>query len=245
MDIVPEFPLDDNIILLTETAKFDPDIVNKIKNQLSNGKDVMITSGLLRALEDKGIGDIAELRYTDRKSLVKEFSIGWRGTFNGDTEILIPQIAYLTNDSWELISGMDGGLGWPFLHKADYSKGTLYILTIPENFADIYNLPSEVLSEIRKTLSEDLYARLEGPARISLFLYDNHTLIVESFLDESSDISIVTGDKFGRMTDIISGESIVAEKISSDIPWMSQSGSQDVRFRISLKPHSYTVFRIQ
>ncbi len=158
---------------------------------------------------------------------------------------MIPQIAYLTNDSWELISGMDGGLGWPFLHKADYSKGTLYILTIPENFADIYNLPSEVLSEIRKILSEDLYARLEGPARISLFLYDNHTLIVESFLDESSDISIVTGDKFGRMTDIISGESIVAEKISSDMPWMSQSGLQDVRFRISLKPHSYRVFRIQ
>jgi hypothetical protein len=216
-----------------------------MKNHLSDGKDVMITSGLLRALEDKGIGDIAELRYTDRKSLVKEFSISWRGIFKGDTEILIPQIAYLTNDSWELISGMDGGLGWPFLHKADYSRGTLYVLTIPENFADIYNLPSEVLSEIRKTLSEDLYARLEGPARISLFLYDNNTLIVESFLDESSDISIVTGDKFGRMTDIISGESIVAEKISSDMPWMSQSGPQDVRFRISLKPHSYRVFRIQ
>jgi len=245
MDLVPDFPIDENIILLTETAKFDPEIINKIKNQLMNGRDVMITSGLIRALEDRGIGDIAELRYTDRKSLVKEFSIGWRGTFKGDTEILIPQIAYLTNDSWEMISGMDGGLGWPFLHKADYSKGTLFVLTIPENFADIYNLPSEVLSEIRKTLSEDLYARLEGPARISLILYDNHTLIVESFLDKSVDISIVTGDKFGRMTDVISGESIVAEKISSDVPWMSQSGPQDVRFRLSLKPHSYRVFRIQ
>jgi hypothetical protein len=245
MDIVPEFPTDDNIILLTETAKFDPDIVIKIKNQLSNGKYVMITSGLLRELQDKGITDIAELKYTDRKSIVKEFSIGWRGIYGCDTEIMIPQINYLTNDSWELISGMNGGLGWPFLHKADYSKGTLYILTIPENFADIYNLPSEVLSEIRKTLSEDLYARLEGPARISLFLYDNNTLIVESFLDESTDISIITSDKFGRMTDIVSKESIVAEKISSDLPWISQPGPQDVRFRISLKPHSYRVFRIQ
>ena len=160
MDLVPDFPIDENIILLTETAKFDPEIINKIKNQLMNGRDVMITSGLIRALEDRGIGDIAELRYTDRKSLVKEFSIGWRGTFKGDTEILIPQIAYLTNDSWEMISGMDGGLGWPFLHKADYSKGTLFVLTIPENFADIYNLPSEVLSEIRKTLSEDLCCRI-------------------------------------------------------------------------------------
>ena len=245
MDIVPEFPTDDNIILLTETAKFDPDIVNKIKNQLINGKDVMITSGLLRALQDKGIGDIAEIRYTDRKSLVKEFSIGWRGIFECDTEIMIPQIGYLTNDSWELISGMDAGLGWPFLHMADYATGTLYVLTIPENFADIYNLPLEVLSEIRKTLSGDLYARLEAPGRISLFLYDNHTLIVESFLDSSTDVSIVAGDRYTRMTDIVSGESISAGKISSDIPWARSSGPSDVKFSFSLKPHSYRVFKME
>ena len=69
------------------------------------------------------------------------------------------------------------------------------MLTIPENFADIYNLPSEVLSEIRKTLSADLFARLEAPGKVSLFLYDNNTLIVESFLDESTQASIVTGQQ--------------------------------------------------
>jgi hypothetical protein len=245
MDIVPEFPADDDIILLTETARFDPEIVNKIKNQLMNGRDVMITSGLLRALQDKGIEDIAELRYTDRKSLVREFSVGWRGIFSSETEMLIPQINYLTNDSWELISGMDSGLGWPFLHMAGYAKGRLYVLTIPENFADIYNLPPEVLSEIRKTLSGELYARLEGPAKISLFLYDNHTLIVESFLDESTSVSIATGGKFTMLTDIISGEKISAEKIPNDMPWIQPSGSVDVRFSFILKPHSYKVFRIE
>ena len=160
-------------------------------------------------------------------------------------EIIIPQISYLTNDSWELISGMDAGLGWPFLHKADYAKGTLYVLTIPENFADIYNLPSEVLNEIRKTMSTDLYARLEAPGKISLFLYDNKTLIVESFLDESTEVSIIAGNKFTRMTDIISGESISTEKISSNMPWAQQSGPQDVRSRLSLKPHSYRVLWIE
>jgi hypothetical protein len=245
MDIVPEFPTDDNILLLTESAQFDPDIVSKIKNQLINGKNVMITSGLLRALEDKGIGDIAELRYTDRKSIVKDFSIGWRGIFKGDTEIMIPQINYLTNDSWELISGMDSGLGWPFLLKADYAKGTLYLLTIPENFADIYNLPAEVLSEIRKTMSTDLYARLEGPAKVSLFLYDNHTLIVESFLDKTTDVSVVADSKFTRLADIVSGDLISAEKISSNMPRAQPSAPQDVRFSFSLKPHSYRVFRIE
>jgi hypothetical protein len=50
IDLYPEFPSGENIILLTESAKFDPDIVNKIKGQLVNGNDVVITSGLLRAL---------------------------------------------------------------------------------------------------------------------------------------------------------------------------------------------------
>jgi hypothetical protein len=245
MDLVPDFPVDDNMILLTETAKFDPEIVRKIKNQLMNGRDVMITSGLLRELQDRGIWDIAELRYTDRKSLVKDFSVGWRGVFSTETEMLIPQISYLTNDSWELISGMDSGLGWPFLHMAKYAKGTLYVLTIPENFANIYNLPPEVLSEIRKTLSRDLYARLEGPAKISLFLYDNHTLIVESFLDEPTNVSVVTDSKFTKLTDIVSGEILTAEKIISGMPRFQQTAPQEVKFTFALKSHSYKVLRIQ
>jgi len=135
--------------------------------------------------------------------------------------------------------------GWPFLHKADYSKGTLFVLIIPENFANIYNLPSEVLSEIRKTLSEDLYARLEGPARISLFLYDNHTLIVESFLDESADVSIVSGSNFTKLTDLVSGETLSAEKVTSTTPWTQPSVPKEVRFNVKLNPHSYGVFRIE
>lgn len=245
MDIVPQFPVEDSIILLTESAGFDPDIVTRIKKQLVDGKDVMITSGLLRALQDKGIQDIAELRYTDRKALVKEFSVGWMGHYISDTEIMIPQINYLTNDSWEIISGMVAGLGWPFLHMADYASGTLYVLTIPENFADIYNLPAEVLSEIRRILTGDLFIRLEAPGKVSLFVYDNQTAIVESFLDETIEVSIVAGKKFSKATDLISGESFEAEKISINMPWGSPMESNEVRFSLSIKPHSYRVFRFE
>jgi hypothetical protein len=159
-------------------------------------------------------------------------------------EIMIPQINYLTNDSWEIISGMDAGLGWPFLHMAGYANGTLYVLTIPENFADIYNLPAEVLSEIRRILSQNIYLRLEAPGKVSLFVYDNHTAIVESFLDEDVESIIVTDKKFTKMTDLVSGESFAAEKVSLNMPWGAVE-SQEVRFRLSLKPHSYRVFKIE
>jgi len=85
MDMVPLFPADAKMILLTESAKFDPGIVDKIKGQLNAGKNVMITSGLLRALQDKGIDDIVELRYTDRKILTKEFVVGRQVSSRSDT----------------------------------------------------------------------------------------------------------------------------------------------------------------
>ncbi len=77
VELSSEFPVDGNMILLTESAKFDSQIVQKIKDRLQSGKNVMITSGLLKALQDKGIADIAELTCTDRKVLVTDFKSGW------------------------------------------------------------------------------------------------------------------------------------------------------------------------
>ncbi len=65
-----------------------------------------------------------------------------------DKPMLIPEIEYLTNDSWELVSAIAGQSGWPMLHSADYETGHLYILTIPDNFSDLYRLPPEVLTRI-------------------------------------------------------------------------------------------------
>jgi len=130
------------MLLLTESAKFDPDIVSKIKSQLTAGKSVVITSGLLRAIQGKGLQDICELQYTDRKAAVTEFQ-GPRGRPIGaarlSAPILIPQIDFLTNDAWMLLTGIANGNGYPILLMDRYSKGILYVLTIPENFNDLYD----------------------------------------------------------------------------------------------------------
>ncbi|MBN2348257.1 MAG: hypothetical protein JXJ22_05440 [Bacteroidales bacterium] len=244
MDIVPEFPTEENMILLTETAKFDLEIVEKIKGQLKDGKNVMITSGLLKALEGNGIEDIVELRYTDRKAIVNEFKSGWVNIYKSDVDMIIPQIQYLTNDSWEIISGMDDGLGWPFIHMADYAKGKLYVLVIPENFANLYNLPVEVLTEIKKILTASLPVRLEAPGKVSLFLYDNNTLIVESFLDEEVNIKLVADKNFKTLTNINSGNVLNALEFPKVENRRMPREEDKIFFKSSLKPHSYKVFKM-
>ncbi|MBN1561918.1 hypothetical protein JW998_16825 [candidate division KSB1 bacterium] len=241
MDLLPQFPTDRSMVILTEQAAFDPDIVEKMKKQLLDGKNLLITSGLLRALQDKGLDDIVELRYTDRKALVKNFRAGWGPLSEAKVEMLLPQINYLTNDSWEEISAFDDTNGWPVLHSAGYGNGTLYVLTVPENFTDLYNLPDAVLNRIRQTVSADMPVRLEGSAQISLFVYDNNTFIIESFLDNSADVAIVTAENVTQLHDILSGEKLEGQKIEG---FFGQSTGEK-RFALALKPHSYRVFRIE
>jgi len=262
MDLEPEFPADANMIFLAESAKFDKTIVDKIKGQLVAGKTVMITSGLLKALQgigstsslQEGIEDIVEFRCTDKKAVTNEFwrrraFWGRRGvTYKSSSNIIIPEIKYLTNDSWEEVSCLTSGIGYPILHSADYADSRLYVLTIPDNFGDLYNYPAEVLTEIKKVLMKDLYVRVDGPSQVALFIYDNDTFIVESFLPEIVDVNIVTDKRISKLRDVLSGEEL-SGKAPPEPPmrarrWQRQENDKLI-FDIQIKPHSYRVFKCE
>jgi hypothetical protein len=263
MDLMPEFPAEANMVFLTESAKFDKTIVDKIKRQLAAGKTVMITSGLLKALQGKpfdkaqggGIEDIAEIECTDQKAVTHQF---WRRrdfwgrsgkVYESASPILIPEIKYMTNDSWEEVSCLTNGIGYPILHSAGYANGRLYVLTIPDNFGDLYNLPAEVLNQIREVLMRDIYVQLDGPSQVALFIYDNDTFIVESFRPDSVDVKIVADKRIGKLRDILSGEELSGEILSPPMPrfgppppWL---GPDKMVFNMQIKPHSYRVFRCE
>jgi len=242
LDLVPEFPADEQTILLTESAKFDPDIVSKIKKQLMDGKTVIITTGLLRALQGKGLEDIVEMEYTDRKMLTKDFMFGWGNTYSASKPILVPVVQYLTNDSWEEVSCIAGGAGTPMLHAASYGNSRLFVLTIPDNFDDLYYLPAEVLTRIKETVVKDHYVRLEAPAKVALFVYDNDTFIVQSFLDEEVDVRLVLNDCYTQIKDILSDEVFSGEETYDKIGRLGEKIDKRA-FTLKVKPHSFRAFR--
>jgi hypothetical protein len=242
MDISPTFPTEGKMILLTESAKFDPLLVQKIRTRIQSGKDVMITTGLLRALQGKGIEDIVELVYTDRKALITDFKAGWGKITKSSKAILIPQINYLTNDSWEEISAIEGASGWPLLLRAKYSNANLYVLTIPDNYSDLYQYPVNVLNRIRAVVTQDFNVKLEGPSQVSLFYYDNGTFIVESFLPEPVAVKIIAKQPISFLEDLITGESLESNLVPGP-PFGNREINPERSFEITIKPHSYKVFR--
>ena len=243
MDMYSYFPEGRKTVLLTEQAATDPDLAKKIQKQLMGGGDVYITTGLLKRVPEK-IAEICELRVDDMKALVNDF--GRYG--KSEKDILIPQVRYWTNDSWEVISAgrpLTGGVsGWPILHRATYSQGTLYVLTVPDDFGNLYDYPAGALNEIRRTMSKDLDLYMEGPSKVGVFLYDNKTVIVENFNDEPVDIKLVGKTGMTKLTDLETGETaeFKADAMSS---FFRRGGTPSVKADVTLKPHSYKAFRYE
>ncbi|MEJ0087893.1 MAG: hypothetical protein WDO72_19670 [Pseudomonadota bacterium] len=243
IEMVPAFPADEAIVLLTAQAAADPKIVDFIEGQLKRGKNVVITSGLLKALRGRGIEGIAELEDSGRVALVSKFIVGRGDIVSSDKPLLIPQITYRTNDSWELVSAVDGDNGWPILHDADYLDGQLQVLTIPENFADLSNYPEPVLNAIRRTLGAALPVKLEAPGKVSLFVYDNGTFIVHNFRDEPVNAQVSLPADVTAISDLLTNE-IIKTTERKEPPRFGPAPPATSAAAFTLAPHSFRAFRI-
>ena len=243
MDMYPTFSEGRKTVLLTAQAAADPALTEKIDRQLKAGGDVVITTGLLKAVPEK-IAPICELRCDDLKAIVNDF--GRYGKSGRD--IIIPQVRYWTNDSWEVVSAgrpLSGGVsGWPILHRATYSQGTLYVLTIPDDFGNLYDYPEAALNEIRRRMSRDMDLYLEGPAKVSLFLYDNKTVIVENFNDEPVNVKLVGTAGLKKLTDLETGETIDAA-VEQMPAFFRRMAAPSPKAAMTIKPHSYRAFRYE
>src|SRR6185312_13755624 len=151
-----------------------------------------------------------ELEDSGRVASVSQFQAGRGDLVSSATPILIPQITYRTNDSWELVSAISGDNGWPILHDADYLDGQLQVLTIPENFSDLSNYPEPVLNAIRRVVTAPLPVKLEAPGKVSLFVYDNGAFIVHNFRDTPVDAAVSLRAGVSGISDLMSDATVAA-----------------------------------
>ncbi len=256
IELTPEFPSEAPTVLLTESARQDPDIVAKIKRQLVSGKSVVITSGLLHALQGHGIESIAELEDTGQSVSVHDF-LGTFGAGGGaglssssgeEQSIAFPEIRFYTNDAWPLVRGVSQAYGVPILLMDRYSRGVLYVLDIPDNPGDLYRLPQPTLSAIRGYLQADFPVRLDAPALVSLFAYDNGTFIVQSFRADPASVGVSVAGAHTGLVDLVSGERIAAEPTAGSAAARSRGGfppAVRTAFRVEVAPHSYRVFSVR
>jgi hypothetical protein len=114
------------------------------------------------------------------------------------------------------------------------------VLAVPDQFGELYHLPGQVLGKIKELVASHLPVWIESPAQVALFLYDNNTFIVESFLDESVEVKVVVDGARGGIRDILSGEEFDGQ---ARVDWRGRpSGKKGCA--VTVKPHSFRVFEL-
>ncbi|MFJ1467266.1 hypothetical protein [Massilia orientalis] len=240
--LTARFPQDAQTILLTQASAADPDILDKVKRQLEAGKAVFVTSGFVKATQDpkrkdRGFQDLVEVYATGNQVLLNDYYNGY-GAGNGESlrddpkvaprDVLFPELHYFTNDAWPIIRGVAGARGFPVLLMNRYSKGVLYILSIPSNIGDLYSMPPGVMNSVKTYLMADTPVRIEAPAGVSLFTYDNGAYVIQSFRDTPTTVKVVKHAVDGK-----------ARPAAETVP----GASRDTVSEVVIPPHSFRVYK--
>ncbi len=214
-----DYPEGEKVIFLAEGAADDGDIVAKMKESMMDGASVIVTSGFVRKLGD-AFGEFVNVKYSSRKALVSEFAdsknsgVSISGKYAGGKEIMIPQLDYCTNDIWELAAGYGTDNNFPIVLRCKYGDGTISIITVPDNMADLYHYPAPVLNVIRGLFNKEIPVMVEGPAQVQLFTYSNGRgkgktidhAIVRSDLPYAEQVTLKLPEGVCEVKELISGE---------------------------------------
>ena len=248
IEMYPQWP-HARTVFLTQAAATDRNIVTEIGRHLRRGDNVIITSGLLRAIQDRGFDQVTDMRVTSEVAPATEYVEGFgfgAGTVLGHSRpILFPLIHFYTNEEWAVLRGVAAQGGVPLLLMDHYGKGELYVLAVPQEMNDLYALPAPVLNALRRYLTPDLPVRLEGPSQVSLFEYGNGAFVVESYRDHPTAVRVVGG--FAHLTNLTTGAGADGEPVpaipSFLAPPSATTGQQEFGYELRIEPHSLASFR--
>lgn len=95
------------------------------------------------------------------------------------------------------------------------------------------------MNAIRGYLLADFPVRIDAPAKVSLFAYDNGTFIVESFRDQPVDVTILPPEN-SPLTNLLTGGRLVP--LPPQKPLRRAQAPPLSAFRVKVQPHSYLAF---
>lgn len=214
---IPEvnYPAEAKTVFLSAHAAYDQDLLSKMQKGLEQGQTLFVTRGLADALMDKGFNELMLYEPTCDKALVDHFGAEWefcayRNYAQSAKKILLTRLGFKTNDSQNLVSGLSGATNYPIILKSKYSNGEIYLLNIPDNVGQLYDLPTLVLSTLRNHLLKDLPYRVQGQGQYMFFPYAEDHFVLYSQSGHVEDYTLISQTPFKEIIDLESQQSVAS-----------------------------------
>ncbi len=251
----PYFDDDAPVLFLSETSACDPDIMKKLESYVRKGGNAIVTTGFLKETYGMGIKEMTSVRLTGRYVRGNEYMIDrYNATASACVKAADPAsfevLSYKTNATWSEVIMLSNEDSYPVMTEDRYGRGYLYILNLPQDFADLFKLPKEVWRMIAKRFAKGGKVFVGANPKYNLFAYDNDVYGIISYrpMREVTEI-IIKGDDVKAIEDIETGEVIMK---SHTLPGPSKRGdsatyekepSENV-FSVAMMPGKMRFFRL-
>lgn len=191
----PWFPEKARQILLTRSSACDPEVVDKLEAWLrETGGDALVTTGFVDAVRGRGLERLTSVRLAGRRITAEAYRVEQaygRCLFpQAEKPVSLPVPEFRNNSTWAVIKAAHGEESTAILLRDCYQDGRLWTLAVPDAMPDLYRLPEEALSRLRQAFPVR-GVWLEGPARISLFVYDNDSFVLYPYVMEGVQRTVV------------------------------------------------------
>lgn len=216
-------------VLLTQSSACAPDAMEKLEAYVRKGGNAIVTTGFLRETYDKGIKDMTSVRLTHRHVMGQEYMIDNENYDNmhfakGNEPVMFEILDYKTNATWADILLLAGENNFSVMTEDNYGKGRLFILNVPENFADLYKLPKEVWRAINKHISWGQRVYVAGDVKCSFFAYDNNVYGLQSYSPKMESFQVIVRGECNGLRDLETGR-VYSEKLTLAAPSTRQDSA--------------------
>ena len=236
----PYFPEDAEQILLTRSSACDPDIVARLGAFAARGGRALVTTGFWQAVEGRGGEDLTSIRLRGRRLTAERWRVEERQnvcTFPAaEAPVTLPVAEFRNNSTWAVVKAVHGEEACALLLKDTCGDGEIWTLAVPDAFPDLYRIPEPALSRLRRALPVR-GCWLEGPSRISLFVYDNDSVILYPYVME--------GVQRTRVRLHVKGAAALLEGADARrIEPLYRDGGDSV-FELAVMPGRWEIYRIE
>lgn len=206
----PYFNENAPVVLFTQSTAHAPDAMEKLEKYVRSGGNAVVTAGFFHEMYHNGIKELTSVRLTHRHVLGNEYMINHANYTDVHyatalEKVLFEVLDYKTNASVSDITLIAGEDNFPIMTEDNYGKGRFFILNVPENFAELYKLPREVIQGINKHLSMGQRMYLGCAPKYNLFAYDNNVYGIRSYRPMADVCQVIVRGKCKGLRDLETG----------------------------------------
>lgn len=169
---VAQFPNESNNAIFTLHSLQDSNLAEKMIQRLRDGHDIFMTYALWKKLQNTEFKNTLILNPHEGYVTSSEFRIryGWnQKNIKADKPITFPRIETITWPYVRDVAVVEEDYDLGIFLNIPYLNGHIYILNMPENSYDLFRLPEETLSMIRRAFYNELGFTLIAPGKVAVY----------------------------------------------------------------------------